>query len=534
MNPGVQQPYADRFDELRRFVRLDEADLETLRRLRIHAEPHFDEIARRFYERTREHEDAHAVFRNEAQIKRLHRSMVEWLRRVLTGPYDANYVAQTTAIGRRHVQVGLPMRYVFGAMTLFRTELSRLAIEHGGEDMPRALEALNRVLDLELAIMSLTYTEAEARRRERLIRHDTASQPVLCQNAVNLVDGAVIVLDPDGRIVLFNAGAQRLTGYSADEVLGEALATVSAPPDGDLADAIERARELDEGEAIPLEPSVHVQTRRGTFRQLAGRIYRRKNDPNLYLVGRDVTARMAVEARLRRSERLAAIGTLAAGLAHEIRNPLNGAQLHMTFIQRGLQQIDDAEELHTAAEVVTGEIRRLGELVSEFLDFARPHALRRVPTVLQTLCKRCTDLVQSEAHAAGVQLSFLLPAAQLTAEVDTGRLEQVLLNLLRNAVEASPNGGHVVLELLRRPHEARFRVLDEGPGLDDDAPIWDPFFSTKDKGTGLGLAIAHRIVTDHGGSVGYEREHGHTVFFFDIPLADPEKPPLSVPIEYDD
>jgi signal transduction histidine kinase len=225
---------------------------------------------------------------------------------------------------------------------------------------------------------------------------------------------------------------------------------------------------------------------------------------------------------VRQTEKLAAVGTLAAGLAHEIRNPLNGAQLHLTFLERGLRRagVEDPDT-HDAVRVVGEEIRRLSELVSEFLDFARPKPLEKKLHSVRAICERAVQLVSAAAAAGGVTVSLDLPDTDLELDVDGAKVEQVLLNVLQNAVEATAptGGGSVTVRVRRQPRRAIIEIEDDGPGLPSpDAPIFDAFFSTKPQGTGLGLAIAHRIVTDHGGDIDVTSHPGRTIFRIALPI----------------
>ena len=205
-----------------------------------------------------------------------------------------------------------------------------------------------------------------------------------------------------------------------------------------------------------------------------------------------------------------------------IRNPLNGAHLHLTFLERGLKRsgVDDEDALE-AVRVVGEGIRRLGALVSEFLDFARPRPLDKRATSVRALCERAAQLVAPAAETTGVTVKLDLPSAEMELDVDGSKIAQVLLNLFRNAIEAAPQGGggRVVLRARRQPRQAVIEVEDDGPGLaSPEAPIFDPFFSTKPQGTGLGLAIAHRIVTDHEGTIDVTSRPGKTLFRVTLPI----------------
>ena len=172
--------------------------------------------------------------------------------------------------------------------------------------------------------------------------------------------------------------------------------------------------------------------------------------------------------------------------------------------------------------VVEDEIKRLANLVTEFLDFARPHPLSKRPVEMGPLCERVRGLVAHAAEAASVQLELDLPDAEVVLDADPAKLEQVLLNLVGNAIEAAGPGreGAVTLRVRKHPRFALIEVEDRGIGIADPrAPLFDPFYSTKQAGTGLGLAIVHRVVTDHGGSVDFKSGEGTTTFRVTLPLA---------------
>jgi signal transduction histidine kinase len=241
----------------------------------------------------------------------------------------------------------------------------------------------------------------------------------------------------------------------------------------------------------------------------------------LFAVGQDVTDANALQERTLRNEKLAAVGTLAAGLAHEIRNPLNGALLHVTFLERALQRSAVGKEAHSALTIIGDEIRRLSALVKDFLVFARPSPPQLKKTELFALCHRVAGVLAKDAALAKVTLTTDLGPTDYVLDVDPQKVEQALLNLLQNAVQAagSSGGGTVVLRTRRLPREIHIEVEDDGPGLPSpEAPIFDAFFTTKPQGTGLGLAIVQRIASDHGGTVEVDSRPGKTIFRLALPL----------------
>lgn len=221
----------------------------------------------------------------------------------------------------------------------------------------------------------------------------------------------------------------------------------------------------------------------------------------------------------RRAERLAALGTLAAGLAHEIRNPLNAALLKLEVLERRLRQGDPAEPL-ALVDTIRSELGRVAHLLSDFLAFAEPSPLSVASVRLNGLVEALAESVREAAASRGVRLELELDPALGEVELDAERFRSVLAGLVDNALEAMVDGGALWLRTHAPDAEgfARVEVEDTGPGFPADAPIFDPFFTTKSSGTGLGLSIAHRVVSDHGGRIVARSEGGRTRFTVWLPV----------------
>ncbi len=519
------------YEELKRYVRFTEEDSKSLAALRPEAAPHFERIAREFYERAAEHEDAHAVFTGEQQVARLRKSLVDWMDRLLRGPHDEAYFEETAKIGRIHVRVGLPQKYMFSAMALIRRELFKIAQKMGAKGAP-ILSALDRALDLELAVMLETYRDAfvariqRAERRERAeVDRALARMEHRYTQAVELSRVLVVGLDEEVRVRMMNKEAERVTGYARDEALGMDFVTMFLPELLQKAHAM-TFRRAARGESLSDDVvRSPIVTRSGKTRDVEWQLAYARSEADdevvLFAIGRDTTDEDALAARVLQSEKLAAVGTLAAGLAHEIRNPLNGAKLHVTFLERGLARAGADPDMLDALRTVRDEIARLSGLVTDFLDFARPRQNHRAATSMRALCERAAQVVRPEAAAEGVRVDVDLPSADIVVTLDAGKMEQVVLNLVRNAIESTgpAGGGTVTIRVRREVTRAILEVEDNGPGLSEPtAPIFDPFFSTKPRGTGLGLSIVHRIISDHGGTITFESRPGHTVFRVTLPI----------------
>lgn len=227
--------------------------------------------------------------------------------------------------------------------------------------------------------------------------------------------------------------------------------------------------------------------------------------------------------QLRRADRLSALGELSAGLAHEIRNPLGSIEGALQILQR--PELTEATR-QEFGDVAQKEVNRLKDLVSNFLDFARPKAPSRKPTELAVLLDSVALLAAETAKMASIRIR-IEPCKHLPAvSVDAEQMKQVLLNLVINAIQATPGGGEVVLKADRQTDSVSVWVQDEGVGIESEnlERIFDPFFTTRAGGTGLGLSIAYQIVSQHGGHIAAQRnsDRGMT-FTVTLPVMESEK-----------
>ncbi|HEX7625228.1 MAG TPA: ATP-binding protein [Anaeromyxobacteraceae bacterium] len=214
--------------------------------------------------------------------------------------------------------------------------------------------------------------------------------------------------------------------------------------------------------------------------------------------------------RAQMAEKLAAVGTMTAGLSHEIRNPLNAAALQLTVLERRVQKLDKEAQppLLEPLHLVRDEIRRLDHILEDFLQFARPREFRPRAIAVATVLTKVLDLLEGEAERRHIALERDFADVPPVAG-DEERLRQVVMNLALNALDAVERGGTVRVSCAREdsaPQEVAIYVDDSGPGIAPDLRdrIFEPFFTTKAQGSGLGLSIVHAIVTQHGGTITIE------------------------------
>ncbi|GAB4566198.1 MAG: response regulator [Haliangiales bacterium] len=391
-----------------------------------------------------------------------------------------------------------------------------------------------RIEDI-MVTMQQAWRQIRSSRHARQLARELAKREADLRALVEAVQALLIVLDKDGRMRQSNPAVTALTGMPAESILDKAWHEVFTSASGGSIPSWELifGRLLEGDHAVSLESrvptSVVMEERIVSWRFIL--VSDVADEPLVYAAGLDVTELKALERRTQLAQRLAAVGTLAAGLAHEIRNPLNAAQLQLRLLERRVRKLTDDTSVTEPMKLVQHEIHRLSNLVHEFLDFARPATLSIDEHDLVELATRVVNMERESAAARDVSIT-LDAAAPVKIEIDAHKIQQVLLNLLRNAIEAIDDAEveqrRVHLEIVGTPAGAVLHVRDTGAGITEEvkARIFEPFFSTKQSGTGLGMAICHSLVTQHGGDLYIHSEIGQGA---DVEVHLPRHPPIAAP-----
>ncbi|UCE67763.1 MAG: PAS domain-containing protein [Candidatus Zixiibacteriota bacterium] len=331
------------------------------------------------------------------------------------------------------------------------------------------------------------------------------------------VDSGVIVTDHEGRISIFNSAAERFTGISAGSALGryykDALRTAASPE----ADRVITGKMSSASGEKTLRPRNDIEI------PVAYSITRLRSFENNRMGGAveifyNLTEIRKLEANLRRISTLAALGEMAATVAHEIRNPLSGIAGFAALLSRDLE--GDHENLEIVDKIKKG-VNALNAIVTNLLDFTKTVDPNRMEIDPSVLIAETIEDVKADLESRNHTFDFERGSLKLRANLDPDLFRQIVFNLAKNAVQTNPDGGHVRLKLTRSSaSNLVLKVEDDGPGISDEIRdrIFTPFFTTKTNGIGLGLATVKKLVELHGGRIeAGNRPGGGAVFTVNIP-----------------
>lgn len=332
-----------------------------------------------------------------------------------------------------------------------------------------------------------------------------------------LEDG-LLLFTRDARAVMVSPAAEKFLGAPAGQFLGRRVTEIF-PIGHPLRDALH----IEGDELREIAAETELKTTEGE-RRVSVSVQAIQEDGErmgALVTLRDLDSIESINTQLQVSERLAALGRITAGVAHEVKNPLNSMRLWLENLKESLPPDSDGSAKQ-AVNVLDKEIDRLDAVVKRFLDFTRPMDVRLEPTQLAELLKEVLEVAQPQMQKANIQVAQLLPIDVPEVYVDRALLKQAVLNLVLNAGESMPSGGQLRLVLSRRGEMAEITVGDTGKGIpfEDRQKIFQLFFTTRPGGSGIGLASTFRIVQLLNGSIDFTTEVGKgTTFRIELPLA---------------
>jgi PAS domain S-box-containing protein len=495
-----------RYCDLQRYVGWTDADAANIRGIAHVVEAGLPGLIDDFYAELQQHpETSRVITGGTAQIDRLKNSLRLWLSDSLQAEYDADYVVRRWNIGRRHAEIGLHPVYTNAALARLRNGILRLVFASSGQS-PHALSAtiqsLNRLLDLDLAIIQDAY-EAEHVRNEKLAEHERSE--VKFRMLVEAAACLVVILDGHRRIVYCSPFGRELTGHDVKELVGRNFLDTLVAPSA-------RAEVIAEIDATlagqPARGCEHpILCRDGSQRWLVWNTQRLENyhdSPAVLAVGHDFTERREAHERMLRAERLAGIGQMITGLAHESRNALQRIQSCSEMLELEVENNEEAIRLLNRLQSAQDDLRRL---LDEVRSFAAPVQLERSTCDVAGAWREAWQLIETARRGRDAVVAEDADLGDLRIHADRFRMVQLFRNLLENSLAACADPVRIRVQCREVAHDQRpaleISVRDNGPGLSPDARqnVFEPFFTTKTKGTGLGMAIARQIVDAHGGSI---------------------------------
>ncbi len=397
---------------------------------------------------------------------------------------------------------------------LFRIGLKTDHLQQASNRMQRRLVIMSVVLGLFLliSINFLAINQNYQTIRQAYHRIQTYSSNILEHMA-----DAVVAIDGEQRISLFNHAASELFGLAADEVIGRPCQLCFSANLAPLLDALQTGSTVKD-----IEQSITLNGRRLVL-SISTSVLKNEQGQieSAFAVINNLTEKRQLEETVRRKEKLTAMGQLASGVAHEIRNPLNAIGMIAQRLAREFEPRAGSDEYRELTKIVVTEVRRINDIIQQFLKFARPPKLQLSATDVTLMIDNTVKLVASQAREKKIEI--VTDFGQLpTVMIDQNQMQQVLLNLIQNAMEAIHGAGKITISTgLSREREVVIRIMDTGIGMNEEtqSKIFNLYYTTKPQGTGLGLSLVHQIISQHDGHIEVESAVGKgTTFSIYLPI----------------
>jgi two-component system sensor histidine kinase HydH len=308
----------------------------------------------------------------------------------------------------------------------------------------------------------------------------------------------LVAINSRGEIIAFNQTAESIMGHAFSDVIGKKADDILPAPCGTLLQNLRTEKRIIEkeidcpvrdGKIVPLEViAATLEEENGEFL-------------GYVILIRDITEIQHLKKEIAISQRLASLGNLAAGVAHEIRNPLSSIKGFATFFK---ERYRDRPEDKKTADIMIQEVDRLNRVISQLLEFARPMDINKQRVSIHTVIQDTLKMIEGQAKEKEIIIHADLSPDVGEVFIDPDKITQVFLNLYLNAIEATQRGGALSVILFpQNERTIRIDISDTGRGIDPNelAHVFDPYFTTRPTGTGLGLAIVHKIIEAHDGEI---------------------------------
>ena len=342
------------------------------------------------------------------------------------------------------------------------------------------------------------------------------------ESLLNTANSLILSLDESGNILLFNRMCEDLLGYKGSDVIGKNWFETFLPEQKQAEAIVDFQNLLETGN--PLHNEKDVITKSGELRTILWSNTTLKNEngevSGILTIGQDITEFLLIKRKMGRSEQLAVLGQLAAGIAHEVGNPLTS----ISSIVQVLQRKNSNDEVGEKLDMIIGQTRRITQIIRDLVDFSRPAESEEEPTDINKQINKAVKIVRIDGKSKNVGFSLDLTGEIGKPNVIPDQFFQVILNLLLNSLDAMTNGKkEISISTEESEDTVIIRVSDNGIGIasKNKERIFEPFFSTKDvgKGTGLGLWVSNGIIQSFGGAISVESEEGNgSTFTITLPL----------------
>lgn len=342
-----------------------------------------------------------------------------------------------------------------------------------------------------------------------------AHEKGIMETIFHAIQEGIVVLDAQQSISYANRAAEKLLGFTAEDVLGSTLDTYLRGIDWDL---IEDFDEREWSRLVTREIEITYPEHRFLDFYIVPLNVVEEGESGTVVILRDVTRDRIQEKSTLESERLNALTLLAAGVAHEIGNPLNSLTIHLQLMERELAQLEDVETREVLGELTTvarQEVARLDGIINQFLKAVRPTQPAFEKVQLDEVLDKALLFLKSEIEDRDVWVERTVPDEVPAVQADPGQIRQAFFNIIRNAVQAMDEGGVLRISITAGDRFVAIRFEDNGTGIshEDLASIFEPYHTTKTQGSGLGLMVVQRIIREHGGEIEMQSVPGQGTTF---------------------